>query len=81
MLEHLVDSSLDLEIFSHHRVVLAPTNEIVDEINQFVTSKMHGDSVEYLSADNISRAYDFDNAQDEIYTLKFLNNINAFMKY
>ena len=49
-LDHLADPTIDPEYF-HHRVVLAPTNDMINEINDYVMSRMPSDSVEYLSAD------------------------------
>ena len=38
---------------------------------------MPGDSIKYLSANSIAREDDFENCLKEVYTVKFLNDINC----
>ena len=38
---------------------------------------MPGDSAEYLSANSIAKEDDFENGLKEVYTIKFLNDINC----
>ena len=58
-LDHLANPTIDPKYFNH-RVILAPTNDMVNEINDYVMSQMPGDSMEYLSCDSISKTESVD---------------------
>ena len=52
----------DLQInFTNHtylqeRAILAPTNEVVEELNDYIISYLHGKEQTYLSSDSICKA-------------------------
>ena len=50
---------------------------MVNEINDYVMSQMPGDSVEYLSADNISKTKSIDSEMTDLFTVEFLNTIKC----
>ena len=50
---------------------------MVNEINDYVMSKMPGDSVEYLSSDSISKTESVDSEMAELFSVEFLNTINC----
>ena len=57
LLEHLANPLLDPN-YIINRAIIASTNDIVNEINEYVISKIHGEYVEYLSVDSLSRVDD-----------------------
>ncbi|XP_028753423.1 uncharacterized protein LOC114713014, partial [Neltuma alba] len=59
-----------------NRAILAPTIEVVDQINDHVCSMLDGEYVEYFSSDSITAA-DQDVEFQELYTTEFLNTINC----
>ena len=75
-MDHLADPSLDAKYF-HHLIVLALTNKMVNEINDYVMFKMPGDSVEYLSVGSISKTESLDSELAELFSVEFLNTINC----
>ena len=63
--------------FYQERAILAPTNEIVETVNDYVLSSLSGDEHEYLSADSICLS-ERSTAGDEIlYSTEFLNSIKC----
>jgi ATP-dependent DNA helicase PIF1 len=63
--------------FFEPRAILAPTLEVVEEINNYVLSLMPGDAKEYLSCDTVSRC-DGDAIVDHRWiTTEFLNEIKC----
>jgi ATP-dependent DNA helicase PIF1 len=63
--------------FFEDRAILAPTLEIVDQINDYVLSMMPGEGTEYLSCDSVTRV-DSDTAIDHRWiTTEFLNEIKC----
>jgi ATP-dependent DNA helicase PIF1 len=63
--------------FFEPRAILAPTLEVVEEINNYVLSLMPGDAKEYLSCDTVSRC-DGDVVVDHRWiTTEFLNEIKC----
>ncbi|GBP86914.1 hypothetical protein EVAR_103730_1 [Eumeta japonica] len=52
------------------RAILAPTNEIVKQINEQIMSDVEGDVVEYLSVENV-----MDTEQVTSYPIEFLNSL------
>lgn len=52
------------------RAILSPTNEIVDEINRFILTRVPGDETEYLSCDTISRSINTTTDADLLYPLE-----------
>ncbi|PUZ64674.1 hypothetical protein GQ55_3G161600 [Panicum hallii var. hallii] len=59
------------------RAILATTNEIVDEINEYIMSFIPGSEKEYFSADSISNCTDTCNDADILYPIEYLNSLNA----
>ena len=53
--------------------ILAPTNEVVGSLNEYICSNIQGEVVEYLSSDNDH----FDDRFDDLYSTEFLNSINC----
>lgn len=60
-----------------NRAILATTNEIVDEINDYMISLVPGVEKEYFSADTISKCTDTCNDADILYPVEYLNTLNA----
>jgi hypothetical protein len=60
-----------------NRAILATTNEIVDEINDYLVSLVPGFEKEYLSADTLSKCADTCNDADILYPVEYLNTLNA----
>jgi ATP-dependent DNA helicase PIF1 len=63
--------------FFEDRAILAPTLEIVEEINNYVLSLMPGDVKEYLSSDSISRCDGDDVVDHRWITTEFFNDIKC----
>ncbi|KAG2643530.1 hypothetical protein PVAP13_2KG340800, partial [Panicum virgatum] len=59
------------------RAILAPTNDIVDDINTHILNLVPQESKEYLSADSISKCLDTCNDADVLYPVEYLNTLNA----
>ena len=59
------------------RAILATTNEIVDEINNYMTNLLPTPKREYLSADSISKCLDTYNDANILYPVEYLNTLNA----
>ncbi|XP_074296486.1 uncharacterized protein LOC141626705 [Silene latifolia] len=62
--------------YFQERAILAPTNEIVERVNEHVLSLMPGEVREYLSSDSISKADNVGNYGD-VYSTEFLNSIRC----
>ncbi|XP_076914709.1 uncharacterized protein LOC143573795 [Bidens hawaiensis] len=64
------------KLFDFDRAILAPTNEIVDEINDSLLKFFPGDEVEYLSSDTIcSSEYINDMVDAALYLPELLNGL------
>ena len=59
------------------RAILATTNEIVDEINDYMVKLLPNQEREYLSADTISKCIDAPNDAEVLYPVEYLNTINS----
>lgn len=59
------------------RAILATTNDIVDEINNYMLDLVPGDEREYYSADTISKCSDSTNDAEILYPIEYLNTLNA----
>ncbi|XP_075663183.1 uncharacterized protein LOC142632710 [Castanea sativa] len=55
------------------RAILTPTNEVVEELNDYFVSSLNGEVHEYLSSDSICKASLNVPDQDILYTVEFLN--------
>ncbi|KAK7360203.1 hypothetical protein VNO77_02185 [Canavalia gladiata] len=62
--------------FFQNCAILAPTNEIVNAVNDYMLSLMSGESRTYLSFDNASNMNEHSIKVDDIHTSEFLNTIN-----
>ncbi|KAL6546147.1 hypothetical protein OROGR_010021 [Orobanche gracilis] len=63
--------------FFQERAILAPTNEMVEKINEYISSLMPGEEVEYLSSDCISKEEGEVNEHEHIYSTEFLNTVRC----
>ncbi|KAG2661478.1 hypothetical protein PVAP13_1KG506713 [Panicum virgatum] len=59
------------------RAILTTTNEIVDEINDYMINILPNPEREYLSADSISKCSDAVNDANILYPVEYLNTLNA----
>ncbi|KAM4086627.1 hypothetical protein ACJW30_10G116900 [Castanea mollissima] len=57
------------------RAILALTNEVVEELNDYIVSSLNGEVHEYLSSDSICKASSNVPNQDLMYTIEFLNTL------
>ncbi|KAL4619659.1 hypothetical protein ACB092_06G096000 [Castanea dentata] len=57
------------------RAILAPTSEVVEELNDYIVSSLNGEIHEYLSSDSICKASSNVPDQDLLYTVEFLNTL------
>lgn len=73
---NLLHNSQYLEFF-RSRAILAPTNDIVDSINDHIMKSLPGEEKEYLSSDSvcIDEAHNEDNA--DIFSPEFLNTVRV----
>ncbi|CAJ2631977.1 unnamed protein product [Trifolium pratense] len=72
-----LDNMNDLSFFQD-RAILAPKNDIVDKINDYMLGLIPGDRKTYLSFDSAySPNSDVDNP-DNVHTTEFFNTINGF---
>lgn len=63
--------------FFQYREILAPTNDIVDTLNNYIMTLIPCDEKTYLSADSSCSFGENNNSLDDIHTLEFLNTINS----
>ncbi|KAL6531912.1 hypothetical protein OROMI_028275 [Orobanche minor] len=59
------------------KAILAPTNDIVEKINDHVMSKMSGEVVEYLSSDSICNTERDMADNEDVFSPEFLNTIKC----
>ncbi len=72
LLDHVGDGA-----YFQDRAILAPTNEVVEEINEYVMSLLPGEVKEYMSADNICPDEQDPVRREDVYSVEFLNTIRA----
>lgn len=72
ILDHVGDGT-----YFQDRAILAPTNEVVQDINDYVMSLLPGDSTEYLSSDSICPDEGDIVNREDVYSVEFLNSIRA----
>jgi ATP-dependent DNA helicase PIF1 len=60
-----------------NRAILATTNDIVEEINNYMVDLLPNPEKEYLSADSISKCMDAINDAHILYPTEYLNTLNA----
>nr|XP_023912224.1 uncharacterized protein LOC112023830 [Quercus suber] len=61
--------------YLQERAILAPTNEVVEELNDYIVSSLNGEVHEYLSSDSICKASSNVPDQEILYTVEFLNTL------
>ncbi|KAF1872273.1 hypothetical protein Lal_00028181 [Lupinus albus] len=64
--------------FLQSRAILASTIEIVDQINDYVLSKIPGDEKEYLSSDEVGMSDANESEAFNILTPEFLNSLSIY---
>jgi ATP-dependent DNA helicase PIF1 len=64
-------------IFFQDRAILAPTLDVVEQINDYVLSLIPGEFKEYLSCDSVSRCDQDDVIDHQWITTEFLNEIRC----
>jgi len=57
------------------RAILAPTNDVVQDINDYMIDLINVDEETYLSADSICKAASNVQDQDIMYPIEFLNSL------
>jgi ATP-dependent DNA helicase PIF1 len=57
------------------RAILAPTNDVVHDINDYMIDLINADEETYLSADSICKASSNIQDQDIMYPIEFLNSL------
>ncbi|XP_071695068.1 uncharacterized protein [Rutidosis leptorrhynchoides] len=62
--------------YYQQRAILAPTNEIVDIINNRMMESLDGEAKSFLSSDSICRSERDSHFNSELYTTDYLNSIN-----
>ncbi|GAU48013.1 hypothetical protein TSUD_188840 [Trifolium subterraneum] len=63
--------------FFEDRAILAPTLEVVDQVNDYILSLIPGDTKEYLSCDSITKCDDDSTVDHRWITTAFLNEIKC----
>jgi ATP-dependent DNA helicase PIF1 len=59
------------------RAILSPTNETVDNLNEYIVSIIPGETKEYLSCDKIVKGASTHESYDLLYPVEFLTSING----
>src|SRR5438105_2089438 len=59
------------------RAILATTNEIIEEINNYMITLLPTPEREYFSSDSISKCTDTPNDADILYPVEYLNTLNT----
>lgn len=73
----LLDNMND-PFFFQNRTILAPTNDIIDTLNNYIMTLIPGDEKTYLCVDSPCSFGENNNSLDDIHTLEFFNTINSF---
>ena len=61
--------------YSEERSILAPTNDVVNEINDYIIDLLASNEETYLSADSICKASRYIQNEDVLYPVEFLNSL------
>ncbi|KAL6543073.1 hypothetical protein OROHE_010593 [Orobanche hederae] len=72
ILDHVGDGR-----YFQDRAILAPTNEIVQEVNDYIMSLLPGDATEFMSSDSICPDEDDTVNREDVYSVEFLNIIRT----
>ncbi|XP_028791065.1 ATP-dependent DNA helicase PIF1-like [Neltuma alba] len=63
--------------YFNDRAILAPTIEVVNQVNDYMCSLLPGEHVEYLSCDSVCKSFNDNDCFEDLYTIDFLNTINS----
>jgi ATP-dependent DNA helicase PIF1 len=63
--------------YLRERVILTPTNDMADKINNYIMSLIPDYEKEYLSSDSILKGLDSHDSYDLLYPVEFLNSLNG----
>lgn len=74
---HLFLDNMNDPNFFQNKAVLAPKNDIVDMVNNYMLSLMPGEETECLSYDSPLSANDGVDCTDDLHTTKNFNTISA----
>ncbi|XP_057790946.1 uncharacterized protein LOC131008062 [Salvia miltiorrhiza] len=72
----VMNNAFDPEMFKN-RAILAPTNEIVDTINDYVMSLMSTKERVYLSSDSICKEDGQMDLDEQVFSVEYLNTIRC----
>nr|CAD1820584.1 unnamed protein product [Ananas comosus var. bracteatus] len=72
----LLSNIHDLQ-YLQERAILAPTLEIVDAVNEYMLSLIHGEEKVYLSSDSVCKTDVGLDGPEDVYTPDFLNSIKC----
>ncbi|KAL6550086.1 hypothetical protein OROMI_020574 [Orobanche minor] len=73
ILDHVGDGR-----YFQDRAILAPTNEIVQEVNNYIISLLPEDATEFMSPDSICPDEDDTVNREDVYYVVFLNTIRTY---
>ncbi|XP_031106347.1 ATP-dependent DNA helicase PIF1-like [Ipomoea triloba] len=59
------------------RAILAPTSDVVDQVNEYMNNLNQASSKTYLSCDSVCKADTNDNMLAEVHTTEFLNSLKC----
>ena len=63
--------------YIQERAILAPTNDIVHEVKDYVMSMLPGDAIEYLSSDSVCHDDGYIVDREDVYSVEFLKSIKV----
>ena len=69
------DTKFNDSKYLEERAILAPTNEVVEDINDYMIDLINVDEETYLSADSLCKASSNILDQDVMYPIEFLNSL------
>ncbi|KAF3973852.1 hypothetical protein CMV_002762 [Castanea mollissima] len=69
------DTKFNDSKYLEERAILAPTNEVVEDINGYMIDLINADEETYLSADSLCKASSNILDQDVMYPIEFLNSL------
>nr|GEW72010.1 ATP-dependent DNA helicase PIF1-like [Tanacetum cinerariifolium] len=74
---NILDNINDLSYFKE-KVVLAPTNEVVDNINEHLLDKFPGEEMVYLNCDSVDKTKSNGAIDQSIFSLKVISGLKFF---
>ncbi|XP_028758137.1 ATP-dependent DNA helicase PIF1-like [Neltuma alba] len=63
--------------YFNDRAILAPTIDIVNQVNDYMSSLLPGDPVDYFSCDSVCKSFQDRDGFEDLHTPDFLNSINC----